>query len=112
MNFFWGVLYGTVAQILSFIQLQATIKFQWFEKYGWLILLLSIPNTLLYLKSVENFIAHFNGTLWESRFLGFSIGIIVFAVMSYLLFNEQMTPKVFLSIFLASVMIGIQIFMK
>jgi multidrug transporter EmrE-like cation transporter len=112
MNFFWGIVFGLFGQVISFMQLQGGIKWGWTEKYLWLVLLVSIPSTLLYIKSVENFITYFNGTLWESRFLGFAIGIIVFAFMSYILFKEPFTPKVLVSMILAVLIISVQIFMK
>jgi hypothetical protein len=66
----------------------------------------------LYIQSVESFVEHFDGELWPSRLIGFGIGIIVFALMSYFLFNETISLKTFLCLILACGILGIQIFWK
>lgn len=112
MNLFWGILYGTLGQIISFLQLQGSSKWGWYEKYSIIILISSIPAAWLYIQSVNNFINYFNGTLWPSRFLGFSIGIIIFTIFSYVFFKEPFTLKVFISLILSVLIMCVQIFMK
>jgi hypothetical protein len=107
-----GFLYGLVAQILTFLQLQGNIKWNWYERYPILILSMSVPIAWLYIQSVESFVEHFDGELWPSRLIGFGIGIIVFALMSYFLFNETISLKTFLCLILACGILGIQIFWK
>jgi multidrug transporter EmrE-like cation transporter len=105
----YGVFYGVIGQTLSFLQLQASIKYGWQEKYLWLVLLVGIPNIWVYMQSVNHFIIAFNGTLWESRLLGFAIGVAVFAVMGWLLFSEPMTSKTAVSLLLALCIVLIQV---
>lgn len=107
-----GILYGLIGQILSFMQLQGSIKYGWTEKYLWIILLVGIPNTWLYMQSVGHFISAFNGSLWESRILGFSIGVIVFATMGWLLFGETINIKTAVSLLLALTIVLIQVLWK
>lgn len=109
MHIFYGIVYGLIGQILSFLQLQASIKFQWQERYLWLILLAGIPNTWIYFQSVNHFISAFNGSVWESRLLGFAIGVFVFAVMGWLVFSEPMTSKTAVSLLLALCIVLIQV---
>lgn len=101
--------YGIVGQILSFLQLQASIKYGWQEKYLWVILLLGIPNVWVYLQSVNHFISAFNGSLWESRILGFSIGVAIFALMGWLMFSEPFSSKTVVSLMLAFCIVLIQV---
>jgi hypothetical protein len=105
-----GLLYGTVAQIITFLQLQGNIKYGWFAKYPILTLASSIPISFLFIKSVECFVAAYRGEIWPSRLIGFGIGIIVFYLMSYFLFNEPVTFKTLVCLFLAILIIGVQIF--
>jgi multidrug transporter EmrE-like cation transporter len=107
-----GALYGTLAQIITFLQLQGNIKWNWYAKYPFLVLAAAVPISILFIKSVEKFVAAFNGEIWPSRLIGFGIGIIVFYLMSYFLFNEQVTPKTFVCLILASAIIGVQVFWK
>lgn len=112
MNMIYGLLWGILGQVLSFMQLQAAIKWNWWEKYPIWIMISAIPSVWFYKESVHNFILHFGGTLYESRLLGFSIGIIVFVIMSHFLFREPVTLKVILSLLLALTIVLIQAFMK
>jgi hypothetical protein len=107
-----GSVYGILAQILTFLQLQGNIKYNWFQKAPILTLLVGIPMAYLYIKSVENFVLAYDGQVYPSRFIGFSIGIIVFVVMTTLLFKEPITLKTILSIMLATAIMCIQIYMK
>ena len=73
---------------------------------------MSVPMAWFYIKSVEYFVSAFNGQIWQSRFIGFSIGIAIFAIMSYVLFSEPMTYKTIISVLLAFAIIAVQIFLK
>jgi hypothetical protein len=112
MKIFYGIIYGLLGQIGSFLQLQGAMKFGWYQKYLWLVLLISIPLSWFYIKSVEYFIAAFNGQLWPSRLIGFGLGIVVFSIMSHYLFKEPFTPKTIVCIGLGLTIIAIQILWK
>ena len=112
MNLFKGFFFGVLGQIFSFLQLQGSVKFGWYEKYPIIILLSSIPAAWFYIKSVEGFVNHFDGQLWPSRLIGFGIGIVVFVTMSIILFKEPLTPKTLICLGLAATILGIQILWK
>lgn len=112
MQVLYGMLLSMVAQILTFLQLQGNVKYGWFQKYPIPMLLAAIPISYFFIKSVEYMVNGFNGELWQSRFLGFSIGIIIFAIMSKWMFNEPFTIKTGVSIILSIAIILIQIFWK
>jgi hypothetical protein len=108
-NLVFGILYGLLGQIGSFLQLQGNVKYGWYSKYPYILLLVSIPLSWFYIQSVKNLVLYFGGELWQSRFVGFGIGIIVFSIMSSLLFKEPFTIKTIISILLALIIILIQI---
>jgi len=112
MEIIYGVMYGLLGQIGSFMQLQGAMKLGWYPKYFWPVLLMSVPLSWLYIKSVEHFVAAFNGQLWPSRLIGFGLGITVFSVLSHLLFKEPFTPKTLVCIGLGISIIAIQILWK
>ena len=112
MSLIWGIFWGLLGQVVSFFQLQGSIKYGWYEKYPFIVVLSAIPSMWFYLKSVENIILSFDGELWPSRLIGFGIGIIVFVSLSVLLFKEPITMKTFICLLLASTILGIQIFWK
>jgi multidrug transporter EmrE-like cation transporter len=112
MNLFYGILWGLLGQVGSFMQFQGAIKYNWNQKYFWLILLMSLPVGYFYMKSVERFVIAFNGEIWPSRLIGFGLGITVFTALSYFLFKEPFTTKTFISLLLGTTIIAIQIFWK
>jgi len=112
MEIIYGVMYGLLGQIGSFMQLQGAMKLGWYPKYFWPVLLMSVPLSWLYIKSVEHFVAAFNGQLWPSRLIGFGLGITIFSIMSHFMFKEPLTPKTLVCIGLGLTIIGIQILWK
>ena len=109
MNLFYGILFGLIGQIGSFMQLQGGIKYGWYPKYLWLSMLVAIPLSWFYLKSVQHFVKAFEGEIWPSRLLGFSLGIITFTLMSGILFKEPFTAKTIVSVLLGFTIVAIQI---
>jgi hypothetical protein len=109
---YMGIIYAVLAQIMTYFQLQGNVKWNWYEKYPFIVYFMSIPMTYLYIKSVQCFVQHFDGNIWPSRLIGFSIGIIIFTIMTELLFKEPITTKTLLTIMLSALIILIQIFWK
>ena len=107
-----GIFYGILGQIFSFLQLQGSVKYGWFQKYPIIILLSSIPAAWFYIKSVESLVDWAGGELWPSRLIGFGIGIIIFVLLSWLLFREPITLKTLTCLLLAASILLVQIFWK
>jgi hypothetical protein len=107
-----GIIYGIFGQVLSFLQLQGSIKYGWFQKYPIIVLLTALPTTWIYIKSVEHLVEWSDGQLWPSRLIGFGIGIIVFVGLSMILFKEPLTLKTLTCLMLAASILLVQIFWK
>jgi len=107
-----GMLLMLLAQILTFYQFQGQLKYQWFKDNYWVIVLMGIPISMMYMESVRQIITHYGGLLWPSRLIGFGIGVVVFAILSQLLFGENLTTKTIVCLILSGVIILIQIFWK
>jgi hypothetical protein len=112
MKLFLGILFGTIAQILVFLQLQGSLKYESLQNYKWLVLLSGIPITWLFIESVKYIYDWSDGQLWAGRLIGFSIGIVVFTVMSILLFGEGINLKTGICLALSIAILAIQIFWK
>ena len=108
-NLVFGILYGILGQLGSFVQLQAALKYGWYPKYAAPLLLIAVPLSWFYIKSVDYFIKAFDGSIWESRLLGFSIGIIMFTVLSAIMFKEPFTLKTIVSLLLGFSIVAIQV---
>lgn len=112
LNLVFGVLWGVAGQILSFIQLQGGIKWGWTEKYSVLLMLLGLPISWAFMKSVQHFILAFQGQSWPSRLIGFGIGVIIFSIMSAILFKEDISFKTMICLILSLGIILVQLFWK
>jgi hypothetical protein len=107
-----GMFFGFLAQVATFFQLQGPLKYEWFKNHYWLTVLMGIPISMLFMYSVKNMVAAFDGQMWPSRLIGFSIGAIVFSWLSWTVFSEPLTMKTLVCLILASGILGIQIFWK
>jgi len=112
MNLFKGFIYGLLAQVLTFLQLQGQLKIEWFKNHPVIVAIMGIPISLLFMASVKNFVEAYDGAIWPSRLIGFGIGVIVFSIMSHYMFREPLTTKTLVCLGLGIVIILIQIFWK
>jgi hypothetical protein len=112
MNLFKGFIFGLLAQIVTFLQLQGQMKIEWFKNNTILVALMGVPISLLYMYSVKNFVEAYDGQIWPSRLIGFGIGVAVFTVMSHYMFNEPLTPTTLTCLSLGVCIILIQILWK
>jgi multidrug transporter EmrE-like cation transporter len=106
-----GVLIIVIAQVISFLQLQSQSRFQWAKDNSMIMMLLGLPISYLFLNSTRLINEH-TGATWPGRLIGQAIGIVIFSLMSWLIFKEQMTVKTAVCITLAITVVIIQIFWK
>jgi hypothetical protein len=111
-NIVIGIFFGILAQVATFYQLQGPMKYEWFKNHYWLTVMMGIPISMLFMFSVKNMIIAFDGQMWPSRLIGFSIGAMVFTYMSWSLFNEPLTLKTLICLILALGILIVQLFLK
>ena len=112
-NLLAGVSLFILSQILIWIQTNGQFVWPWFKKNPILVSLMG--GTLisyLFIKGTWLVAEHFGGALWPGRFIGQATGILVFALMTFILLNEGINTKTAISLVLAALLIGIQIFWK
>jgi hypothetical protein len=112
-NLLSGVGLFIFAQALIWIQTNGQFVWPFFKKNP---LLISIIGgtfiSYIFIKGTALVAEHFDGALWPGRFLGQATGIVIFAGMTFLFLNEGINTKTGISLFLAVLLIGIQIFWK
>lgn len=107
-----GILFGIIGQIGTFCQLQVSYKYGWYRDHPWLVILASVPLGWIYILSVNSFIEGFNGQIWPSRLIGFGVGVIIFTIMSIMIFKEPLNLKNAICLFLGFLIVTIQLFLK
>jgi multidrug transporter EmrE-like cation transporter len=112
MELLKGFIFGVLAQVITFLQLQGQLKFDWIKNNMWFGVLMGLPISFLFMMSVKNFVGAFDGQIWPSRLIGFGIGVVVFTIMSHYIFKEPLTPKTLVCLGLGILIVLIQIFYK
>ena len=90
-----------VAHIAVWFQLNGQFKWDWFKNNEWVLALCGVPISFLYLWGTKYAVNGFDGLLWPGRFVGFGVGMVVYAIFTGYFFNEGITPKTAISLGLA-----------
>jgi len=112
MNLFYAIIYGLISQVLSFICAQGSYKIPLLKNNLWLMVLMGAPISFFVIKSVHYFAKAFDDQMWPGRIMGFSVGIAVFSIMGWLMFDEKISSKTAVCLALCFVIIAIQILWK
>jgi hypothetical protein len=107
-----GIVFGIIAQIIVFFQLQGQLKYEWFRSNYWLTILMGIPSSICFMYSVKSLVEAYGGQMWPSRLIGFSLGATVFTFFSWYLFSEPFTTKTVICLALSVAILAVQLFMK
>jgi hypothetical protein len=107
-----GILYFLLAHIMVFFQLNGQFKWSWFKEHEWVMAIIGIPISFLYIWGTKYTVQGLDGLLWPTRFIGFGIGMVVYAILVSYFFNEGMNVKTAVSLLLAVMLIFIQVTWK
>lgn len=55
---------------------------------------------------------YYDGQLWPGRFIGFTMGMISFSVLTYLIMDETLNAKTIICLLLSLIIICVQLFWK
>lgn len=111
-NLLWGSLLFLLGQILVWYQINGQYISEWIKKNPLVISLLGIPISYCYIYATRYLVDAFNGELWPQRLIGFALGMVTFAGLTWLHLNEPITLKTAVTLFLALVIVCIQIFWR
>ena len=97
-------------QTLIWIQTNGQFLWKWFDKNP---LILSIVFgtiiSYIFIFATKYAYQYFDNLIWPGKFVGFSTGIICYAILTYLMMSEGMSAKTLVSLLLATLIIIIQI---
>lgn len=111
-NFIIGILAFLVAHILTFFQLNGQFKWEWFKSNELLVAASGVIISFFYIWGTKYTVEAFEGLLWPARFIGFGVGMIIYAFMVSYFFKEGITNKTFISLLLCIILISIQVLWK
>jgi hypothetical protein len=101
------------AHILTFFQLNGQfLKTDWFRKNEFWVAAIGICISYLYIWGTRYTVEGMGGLLWPARFIGFGIGIMIYALGVNYFFSEGINSKTIVSLLLALSLIVIQVVWK
>ena len=108
----YGVLLFLLGQTLVWYQINGQFISEWMKKNPLWVSLLGIPISYTYIYATRHLVNAYDGELWPQRLIGFAMGMLSFAVLTWYHLNEPITPKTAVTLVLALMIVLIQVFWK
>jgi|TARA_R110000803_G_scaffold120834_4_gene188905 hypothetical protein len=106
-----GAAITVIAQIGAWFQHNLQFKYPELDEKWWGMYALSVPLTYVFILATKYNVEGY-GSIWGARFVGFAIGMIVYAIMIQLFFDEKFTLKIAVQLLLCFIVLGVQSFWK
>jgi hypothetical protein len=109
-----GILFFLGAHFITFYQLNGQFlkTTDWFRKNEFLVAAAGIGLSYFYIYGTKYTVAGMDGLLWPARFIGFSIGMILYAILLNHHFSEGINTKTVVSLSLCFILVAIQVLWK
>lgn len=113
-NLFIGLICFGVAHVLTFYQLNGQFlkTTDWFRKNTIIVAAAGFILSFFYIWGTKYTVEGMEGLLWPARFIGFGIGMVIYAIFVNYHFNEGINLKTWVSLALAIILICIQVLWK
>lgn len=107
-----GVGLFAIAHSLTFYQLNGQFIWKWFEKNEIIVIASGAILSIFYVFGTKYAVSGTGGLLWPARFIGFGIGMLLYAILVNYHFNEGINLKTIISLILCLCLICIQVLWK
>jgi hypothetical protein len=101
-----------LAQVFTFYQLQGHLWNKWIKDNPLMMTLLGVPVGYIVILASREMVNIYNGQTWPNRMIGFTLGVIVFTIMTWFYLKEPLTPKTLVCLVLSCMILIIQLFWK
>lgn len=109
----YGFALYLIGQILAWVQVYGPLIFPKLKSNAILVCLILSPFIgIVYIYATRYMVEAFDGIMWPSRIIGFSAGVIVFALATSMFMKEGITMKTSVSLILCVAILLIQVFWK
>ena len=106
------IVFFLIVQVVTWFQLNGQFFSPWFKNNVFILCLMGVPISWLYIEATRMGFIAFDGLIWPGRLLGFASGIFTFAICANIFMNEGLNTKTIVSLTLATVLTLIQVFWK
>jgi hypothetical protein len=101
-----------VSQALIWYQTNAQFFNNWAKERPFIMALMGIPISYTLIHASRYVVEGFNGALWPGRLIGFSSGMVIMAVLTYIHLDEGINLKTGITLILAFIIVMIQLYWK
>ena len=107
-----GTLLFFLGQTLVWYQINGQFISTWMKNHPLAVSFLGIPISYVYIYATQHLVEAFNGEMWPQRLIGFAMGMIAFAFLTWFHLNQAITLKTAVTLALAVAIVVIQIMWK
>ena len=107
-----GTLLFLLGQTLVWYQINGQFLSEWVKNRPWLMSLMGVPISYVYIIATRDLVTAFDGELWPQRLIGFSMGMVAFAFLTWFHLNQAITTKTAITLVLALAIVLIQFLWK
>ncbi len=111
-NLFLGVLILVLVYIVGWHQLYGQFIHEYYKKYQFWLIFLSLPTTYFSIIAARLISEYFNGKMWPNRIFTFTIGIVMFTILTQIYFNEKLNIKTLTLLALSGLIVILQLIWK
>lgn len=102
-----------LGQVLAWYQTNGQFISTWIKDHPILVAAIGgVPVGYSYILATTMTVQAFDGAVWPSRLLGFSMGIIAFTILTLIHLNEGLTLKTIVTLCLATLIVLLQVLWK
>lgn len=101
-----------IAQGMIWYQTNSQFFSNWVKERPLLMACLGIPISYILIYASRYVVAGFNGLLWPGRLIGFSTGMIIMTILTYVHLGEGITMKTGITLLLAFIIVMVQLYWK
>ena len=108
-----GILCFAFGQIIIWYQTNGQFISKWIANHPLIMAItLGVPISYSFILGTKYIVEHFGGQLWPGRLIGFGVGAILFAILTFIHMGEGITSKTAVSLTLAVTLVMVQVFWK
>ena len=109
----YGIFLFFVGQSFIWFQTNGQFVWPWFKKNPILVAVVGGSTiSYVFIEATRLIAEYYGGQLWPGRFIGFTMGMISFSVLTYLIMDEPLNTKTIIFLVLSLALICVQIFWK
>tara|TARA_R100001591_G_C4281296_1_gene165146 strand:+ start:298 stop:654 length:357 start_codon:yes stop_codon:yes gene_type:complete len=109
---FLGFIVTVLAQVGAWFQHNLQFKNPKYDETWWGMYALAIPLTYVFILATKYNVVGYGGSIWGARFVGFALGMLVYAIMIQIFFKEPFTIKIAVQLLLCFTILAVQAFWK